>query len=228
MQVLQQIKKNSLSDIVEEQLRSYIREKGLVPGDSLPGEIELTERLGVSRSVLREALSRLRSLGLLESKQRRGLFVTEPPILTSMARIIDTGVMSEEVSRDLFELRLVVELGIADLIFMFVTADDIEALEDIVAREKKCQFGSADALACEIDFHKTLYKISGNETILNLQKILGSFFRKARHMLKKKHLTSECTVHHEDLLNLIKKGDCNEFITAMRIHLKPQFDLIRK
>jgi DNA-binding FadR family transcriptional regulator len=225
--MLKQVKKSRLSDIVEEQLRFYIRDKKLKPGDSLPGELELSKKLGVSRSVLREGLSHLRSLGLLSSKQCRGLVVAEPPILNSLARIIKTGVISREVSRDLFELRLVLELGIADMIFMFITPDYIRELEEIVAREKMAKPNSDQALKCEIDFHKTLYKISGNETIINLQEILEPFFQKAKNMLKKYSDSRQCKICHKDLLEYIKIGDCDGFVKAMRTHLAPQFELVR-
>lgn len=225
--MLKQVKKNRLSDVVEEQLRFYIREKNLKPGDPLPGELELSKMLGVSRSVLREGLSHLRSLGLLSSKQCRGLVVAEPPILNSLSRIIKTGVISKDVSRDLFELRLVLELGIVDMIFMFITPEDIKELEGIVAQGKEAKTGSDQALKCEIDFHKTLYRISGNKTILNLQKILESFFQKAKNMLKKYSGDTECKVYHEDLLAYIKAGDSDGFVKAMRIHLAPQFELVK-
>jgi DNA-binding FadR family transcriptional regulator len=114
------------------------------------------------------------------------------------------------------------------MIFMFVTPEDIETLEDIVRCEKNSKPGSEEALKCEVDFHKTLYRISGNQTISNLQKILSSFFSKAQKMREKDSKARKWMVHHEDLLKYIKAGDCEGFIKAMRIHLKPQFELVGK
>jgi GntR family transcriptional repressor for pyruvate dehydrogenase complex len=66
-----------------------IQGSDLKAGDSLPGEVELANRMGVSRNVVREALSRLQSLGILESRKRRGIIIAEPDILAGMAKVID-------------------------------------------------------------------------------------------------------------------------------------------
>ena len=58
-------------------------------GDSIPNEIELSSALGVARSVLREALSRLKMMGMIESRTRRGMILTEPFILGGMKRVVD-------------------------------------------------------------------------------------------------------------------------------------------
>lgn len=65
----------SLVDSATEQISAQILNGELVPGDRLPTERELVERLGVSRTVLREALSSLEALGLLETRGTRGRFV---------------------------------------------------------------------------------------------------------------------------------------------------------
>ena len=59
----------TMADKVEESLGKYLREKGFKAGDLLPREVELAEALGVSRNVVREALSRFKMLGIIESKR---------------------------------------------------------------------------------------------------------------------------------------------------------------
>ena len=66
----------TLVDKVEEKLRDYFREMDLMPGDPIPKEMELAESLGIARSVLREALSRLRMLGLIKSRTKRGMITS--------------------------------------------------------------------------------------------------------------------------------------------------------
>lgn len=63
----------SLVDKVESNLVELLKQRKLKVGDSIPKEIELAETLGVSRTVIREALLRLRTMGLIESKKKRGL-----------------------------------------------------------------------------------------------------------------------------------------------------------
>ena len=73
-----QDQKITLVDQVEQRLISYFKEQGFRPGDSLPHELELAEALGVARSVLREALSRFKMTGMIESRTRRGMFLVVP------------------------------------------------------------------------------------------------------------------------------------------------------
>ena len=62
----------TLAENVERQLLDYIRHERLTPGAPLPKEEELAERLGISRHIVREGLSRLKALGLVESRKKRG------------------------------------------------------------------------------------------------------------------------------------------------------------
>ena len=60
----------SVPERAEEELKKYFKKNNLKPGDSIPKEIELAEYLGISRSAVREALSRFRMLGLIESRKK--------------------------------------------------------------------------------------------------------------------------------------------------------------
>lgn len=63
----------TLADQVEEKIIEYIKENHLTPGDSLPNEMQFSEMLGISRNVVREAMSRLRMLGLIQSRTKEEL-----------------------------------------------------------------------------------------------------------------------------------------------------------
>ena len=77
------ITQKTMADIVEVRLREYLKKKSFKPGDPLPNEMQLAESLGVSRNVVREALSRLRMLGMVETKKKRGMVLSRPDILGS-------------------------------------------------------------------------------------------------------------------------------------------------
>ena len=127
--------RSTLVDTVEENLLSYFKEMKYRKGDSIPSETELATELGVARGVLREALSRLRMLGLIETRTRRGMVLAEPDILSGMKRMVDSQLMSEENILDILGMRVAIEIGMADFIFINKTEKDIEELEYIVNRE---------------------------------------------------------------------------------------------
>jgi len=133
---LEAIEKISLVEAVEQKILNFIRKNNPSISDSLPAELELTEGLGVSRSVVREALSRLRMLGLLEPRKKRGMVIAEPDVFGGCRQILDAAFLNEKTQRDLFEMRLTLELGLADLLFLRKTENDLNALEKIVNREE--------------------------------------------------------------------------------------------
>ena len=116
----------TMADVVEIRLREYLKRKSFKPGDPLPKEVELAESLGVSRNVLREALSRLRMLGMVETKKKRGMILSRPDILGSFERVLDPLIIDESTLRDLFELRLTLEVGLADLLYSHRASNNLD------------------------------------------------------------------------------------------------------
>ena len=96
----------TLVDQVEDKLLNYLKEKDIRTGDSIPNELELAAALGVARSVLREALSRLKMMGMIETRTRRGMILTEPTILGGMKRVVDPRILGEEALFDILGFNL--------------------------------------------------------------------------------------------------------------------------
>ena len=154
----------TLVDQVEDKLLNYFKSQDLKVGDSIPNEIELASALGVARSVLREALSRLKMMGMIESRTRRGMILTEPFILGGMKRVVDPRIMSQESLLDLLGFRVALEIGISSDIFHHITEQDIIELEEIV--NAGVALGNNEyANLSEYTFHSKLYEITGNKTI---------------------------------------------------------------
>ncbi|MBT3245169.1 MAG: FadR family transcriptional regulator, partial [Bacteroidetes bacterium] len=108
-------KSTGLADQATKRLRDFIVNEKYQPGDLLPGEIELSQKLGVSRTIIREALSRFRMMGIVESRRRRGMILTSPDILSGFELAIDGTWLEADTQRELFELRLMMEIGLSDL-----------------------------------------------------------------------------------------------------------------
>ncbi len=224
MNDLKPISVNTRADMVELRLREYLNKKELKTGDVLPTEMELAEALGVSRNVLREALSRLRMLGLIESKKKRGMILTNPDILGSFERVLNPLLMDTSTLQNLFELRLVLESGLADLLFIRKTDKDIKELQAIVDNEK---FIDDDVFRVnsEIAFHGKLYEITGNDTLKRFQIMLLPLFD---YVLKNENRSVKSNVSHGDLVKILKDGTKEDFVIGMREHLRPHFELLKK
>ena len=122
----------TLVDQVEDKLLNYFKNNDLRTGDPIPNELELAATLGVARNVLREALSRLKMMGMIESRTRRGMILTEPSILGGMKRVVDPRILSEESLFDILGFRIALEIGICSDLFRNITSEDIAELEEIV------------------------------------------------------------------------------------------------
>ncbi|WP_270090440.1 FadR/GntR family transcriptional regulator [Sphingobacterium sp. SYP-B4668] len=227
LQGIRPIENMTQVDRIEMNLHEYFRNENFAPGDSIPKEIELAEAMGVSRTAMREALTRFKTLGIIESRKNRGMIITQPDVLQNMNRVLNPRLLNQETMQDFFELRLVIEMGIADLLFVRRTDEDLKKLETIIAKEQSA-VNKNERLKFDIEFHSMLYQISGNNTIERFQKILMPIFDYMNNGL---HIRSqeenEDYVSHKVLLNILRNGTAEEFRVNMHKHLMQYFEQIK-
>lgn len=214
----------SLVDKVEANLVQLLQEQKLKVGDSIPTELELAEKLGVSRTVIREAMLRLRMMGLIESKKKKGSVVTSPDLFGNMSKSMNPHILSPETLREVFEIRLVLEIGMADLLFHRITKGDIKALHAIVDDEPLATQYHLFNSEHEIEFHGKLYEITGNATLKKFQKMLLPVFNYVHNsgLLKKQPLL-KMFVSHKELVAILENGTPEQFRNGMRGHLENHF-----
>src|SRR5262249_42375575 len=158
-------KRKPLSTVVAESLSEKIRSGRLHPGAQLPTEVELCAEYDVSRTVVREAVARLRSEGMVIPQQGRGMFVSEAPTPRNFS-ISDEALKTLPETIALLELRLSVEVESAGL-----CAERRTEAEAITIRELMEQIDAQheDPAAVQIhydyDFHLAIAKATRNEFI---------------------------------------------------------------
>lgn len=219
---LGRVKTNTMADTVELKLREYLKKMSFKPGDALPKETDLAEALGVSRNVVREALSRLRMLGMIETRKRKGMVLASPDILQAFERVLDPLIIDDATLSDIFELRLVLEMGLADLLYARMTDNDIAELEVIANNEiDKDKFF---LVKNEIAFHGKLYEMTGNSTLKRFQiMLMPAFAYTITHVENPK----SGAIDHRGLVDILKNGSKEDFKKGMYEHLKPHFDRLR-
>lgn len=225
MKDLGPIAQRTMADVVEKELREYLKKKSFKPGDALPSENELAEALGVSRNVVREALSRLRMLGMIETRKRRGMILSTPDILGSFERVLDPLIIDDNTLQDIFELRLTLEMGLADILYLRKTKKDIEELEAIAKSQDPRGKGQAFRIHNEISFHGKIYQMTGNETLTRFQNMLLPIFG---YVISLEKVPQIGKVSHVDLVNILKDGSKEDFRQGMLEHLKPHFNRLKK
>ncbi len=215
---------SSLVDKVEDSLVDLLQKQKLSVGDVIPKEIELAAALGVSRTVIREALTRLRIMGLIESKKKKGSVITSPDIFGLMSKSMNPHILAPETLKEIFEIRLVLEIGMADLLFHRITKEDIASLRQIVSDEPPATQYHLFNIEHEIAFHGKLYEITGNETLKKFQKMLLPVFDYVHNSgLLKKQPMLKTFVSHKELVDILENGTPEEFRNGMRSHLENHF-----
>jgi GntR family transcriptional regulator, transcriptional repressor for pyruvate dehydrogenase complex len=226
VQRLNSVKKLTIVDKVEINLRKFFNHENLKPGDAIPKEIELAKAMGVSRTAVREALIRLKLLGLIDSRKNRGMIITRPDVLSNIKRVLDPQLLDGDTMKEIFELRLVLEMGIADILFIKKSNEKISELEKIVEREEKTK-DKVEKMKIDVEFHAMLYKMSDNKTILQFQKMLLPVFDYVNNGLHvRSQIDNENYASHRVLLKILKNGTPEEFRNKMRSHLMQYFEKV--
>ncbi len=150
-------------------------------GSSLPPEPALGESLGVSRTVVREAIKSLIAKGLLVTGPKLGTRVLaqeqwnwfDPDVVLWQSK----AGLSREFVRDLQELRLLVEPAAVKLAAQRATADDIAAIEEAFAGMTDAVENGGDYVSHDLRFHQGLLRASHNRMVGQMGKALGALLR---------------------------------------------------
>jgi len=222
----------TLTDQVEQNIIEYIKKNHLTPGDPLPNEKEFVEMFSVGRNVVREAMSRLRMLGILESRTKRGIILREPPLLNGFKKVLDPHLLSVPTIKELMGMRIAMEVGIAEFLFTNVNIKDINELEQIISRHQAIGINNL-SIEDEMQFHKKIYEVAGNNFILKFYELMQPVFVFAKHNyesyfepINKKLAESGEIITHLDLLQAIKDGNKILYQDRIRKHLRPYWEFL--
>lgn len=206
---------------IADHFSQQIRSGELKPGDRLPTELEMSKNFGVSRSVVREAVARLRSEGLIQSRQGLGAFVIDRP--TRHIRL-EEGDMSQDDFRGLFQLRVPLEIEAAGLAARNHAPIHLEQMDKAMLRMSAKGSEPNDGILADLDFHRTIALATGNDYFVQfLGAISDCILKTILASREKTHLdtlTEIVTREHAELRDAIASGDSARARAAMRAHMK--------
>lgn len=169
MDALQKNERLTLSKIVSEQLKQFIIEHKLMPGDKLPSERVMVKQLGVSRAVLREALCVLEASGIVSIRHGEGAYIQQPDMSILIDQLTFQWRHRQNLSDvDLHELRLILELNAIELIIRKGDANDLHAMEIIAERLACMHLGNEEYVQLNLTFHLNLLLASHNQYFIQL------------------------------------------------------------
>jgi DNA-binding FadR family transcriptional regulator len=163
-------------------------------------------------------------MGLIESKKKKGAVITSPDIFSVLSKSMNPHILDQDTLRDIFEIRLVLEIGMADILFQRITPKDIEELKTIVDNEPDFSQDHLFNIEHEVAFHGKLYEITGNATLKKFQSMLLPIFDYVHNSgLLKKQIQLHKYVSHKGLVEVLENGSPELFRNAMRNHLENHF-----
>lgn len=208
----------SLVEQVCSRLARQLRDEVDSGDGKLPPERLMAERLGVSRTVLREATKRLELQGLLEIRHGSGIRAVNrlhKPLSGSLSILLPE---LQERLRQLSEARAAIEPEIARQAAMKAKATDLKQLRSIHERLIAAETHD-DAVEADIDFHRTLARIAGNEILKLMLESLADLGRESRRVTIGNVGRQRAIDHHATILNAVAAHDANAAAKAMKHHM---------
>ena len=214
---------SKMPDRVTAALLSLIRTGDYLPGARLPSEMSMAKSFGVSRTVIREAVSRLKSEGLVESRQGSGVFVRTGSMDTPF-RIDPAVTGSAQSLLQVVELRRGLESEIAALAAERrspAQLDEIRAALDAIETDV---LAGGDGVDADMAFHRAIARATGNPHFLSLWDFLGQFLRGAMIVTRalearRPDMGSQVLDEHHALAAAIAAGDAAAASAAARHHM---------
>lgn len=225
-------KPTTLADSVEDFIYNYIIQNELRPGDHLPSEDDFAVKLGVSRNIVREALSRMKSYGYVTSRRRGGLVIQAVNVSKDLHKILVPQLMDRQTLANILELRLLLEYGIVQSLFDNICQEDIDELQEIVDGDETDALGFSK-IDTEIMFHGRIFQITGNTTLEGLQGSLLPVYRYVRsneeqfQQFNDKLSSEGQKANHRDILEALKSGDPSKYEDVIHRHLYPYQEFVR-
>jgi GntR family transcriptional repressor for pyruvate dehydrogenase complex len=213
-----------LSVQVAEQLASAIRKGKLKQGDKLPTEAQLVSQFEVSRTVVREALSRLKSLGLIDSQQGSGIYVSAPSPFQPLNFDVKHAASREAVIQ-IVEVRRALEAECASLAAIKRTPEDIQFIHQSLDQLDQAVARGEDGVEEDVQFHRAIANAAGNPFLISTLDYLAQFLREGTRVTRanearRQDFASAVRHEHHAIAQAIEAGDSKLAHRAATLHMK--------
>ena len=226
-------KHRSLAEDLVTELSRRIREGELARAAKLPTESQVMQEHGVSRTVVREAISRLQASGLVETRHGIGTFVRDIPSASGFYIDPDSIVTLHDVLAVL-ELRISLEVEAAGLACSRRTDQQLQLMRDSLDALNSPAVSVDYAVSADFQFHQQIALATGNRYFTDIMLHLGlsiiprTRLHSTRHTSDAGPYLERLSREHEDIYKAIARRDSDTARAAMRLHLSNSRERMRK
>lgn len=222
LEILTKSENSSVQKDIISKIRDLINFKNLEPGEKLPSERMLSEKFGVSRGNIREAIQQLESYGILKSIPQSGTFIAQIGIIALNGMVDDILRLDEPDFKSLVETRILLELKTARLAALRRTEEDLKSIEEALEAYKVKVLKGEDAVQEDLLFHLAIARASKNSTINTFMlmitpEIITNF--ETYHVCDK-NLAMNGILEHEAIFSAIKNQEPQQAKSKMKKHFK--------
>jgi DNA-binding FadR family transcriptional regulator len=226
----ERLSKETLAKRIADEMCTQIVASGLEEGERFMTLEQAAKRYGVSRTIVREAVSRLTALGILKSRQRVGLVVDRPSLVELVTRwgILHTHPAHGEDLRALAELRYVLELGAVDFAVANATGEEINRLAELAEEFEQVtrqsgQNEKSDQI--ELEYHSTFLAMTRNPLVAGMHRVLSEYF--CASVLMNPHwreISLNTVWEHRAIAGAVERRDTEYVRGMLRRHLERALD----
>lgn len=215
------IKRESVAEMVARRILDMVTSKALRPGDQLPPERELAEQLNVSRPSVREAIRGLSILGVIQSRQGGGAYITELDGDALLGPIRFYLSLDNMNIRDLYDARSLIEGDVARRAAINMDDAQLAALEQVLIHQETTLEDAGAFRLSDLEFHQAIWIGSGNsylKRICESLNALGLEFR--RRASEQPAVLAQSYRDHRLLLDALKARDPAGAAAAAEKHMQ--------
>jgi GntR family transcriptional repressor for pyruvate dehydrogenase complex len=216
---LRPIRKTRAYEEIVRQIQSLVAQGKLKPGDRLMTERELAEQFGVSRVTVRQALSVLQAMGLVESKIGNGTFArnSQVPTVTVLASMLNP---PRSTLLDQLELRRLIEPEVARLAASRATAAHTREMARFIELQERMLSQGRPFVDEDSAFHMAIARSSGNELLTRMMESIHESLRESREQsLRTPSGMTRSLEGHRRIIDAVRRGDAKGAQRAMLRHV---------
>jgi GntR family transcriptional repressor for pyruvate dehydrogenase complex len=215
------VHKSRISEEIIEQVRDLITSGRLRPGDRLPSERELAQRMGVGRSTVREAIRAMESMGLVRVRAGEGTFLVSLPDADDAGTIATAMLRAWESQHNYFEVRRVIEPDLAALAARRATPEQIARMRRLLEEQESDLREGGNGLKADTAFHFLLAEASGNDVLVRIMDSLMERLHETRvTSLRVVGRPAQSLKQHRALFRAIEARDAKAAEKRMMEHLR--------
>lgn len=224
------VKKRRIYQDVAERIRDLVDDGILKPGDQLPPERELSERFGVSRTSVREAIRTMELLGEVETRigVNGGTFIREVSIGHAMDVFQSLFRRTNQLVSDIVEVRLILETRSAYFAATRRTPQHLTAIYEAIAEMDRSIRSGSIGTRGDHEFHLAVAQASENDFLYGLSQLIEDLAEDTRRQtLSEPGVPEEALEDHQRIAEAISDQDASKAEEAMRTHLLKAYEISR-